>query len=367
MLKVLDLFSGVGGMSLGATQAGFTLAGAVELDSIAIDTHKINFPNTIHIHSDISKLNGEDIKNHIHIKSGELSGIIGGPPCQGFSTMGKRDSRDPRNSLFIHYFRLIKELQPDFFIAENVPGILNSKFDNIRKTAFDLVNKRYNLLPPMTISAKDVGVPTTRKRIFFIGIRKHSHLILNSTDFTINETKYNYVKEALFGLPLDVMNNKDVWTKIDTAVPNSYSEQISIINLESGIGNPGAIERFFVDHQVSGMVGTIHKPEVIERFRNVEQGRCDKISKAPKLNWEGFCPTLRAGTGSDKGSYQAVRPIHPIQPRVITPREAARIQGFPDWFQFHRTKWHSFRQIGNSVSPIVAKFILSKIYEKISK
>lgn len=96
-------------------------------------------------------------------------------------------------------------------------------------------------------------------------------------------------------------------------------------------------------------------------------GKKDAISKAVRLAADGFCPTLRAGTNREKGSYQAVRPIHHILPRVITPREAARLQGFPDWFVFHRTKWHSFRQIGNSVSPIVAEFLLKAVLDHLSE
>ncbi|MCL0160516.1 DNA cytosine methyltransferase, partial [Klebsiella pneumoniae] len=88
----------------------------------------------------------------------------------------------------------------------------------------------------------------------------------------------------------------------------------------------------------------------------------DKISRSQRLDPNGFCPTLRAGTGSDKGSYQAVRPIHPTQARVIAPREAARFHGFPVWFRFHPTKWHRFRQIGNSVSPLVSEAMLLPIY-----
>ena len=90
-------------------------------------------------------------------------------------------------------------------------------------------------------------------------------------------------------------------------------------------------------------------------------GKTDKISKFPRLSWNGLCPTIRAGTDHRRGSYQAARPIHPEKNRVITPREAARLQGFPDWFQFSPTKWHSFRQIGNSISPLLAEAILSVI------
>lgn len=365
MLKVLDLFSGVGGMSLGATQAGFSLAGAVELDSITIETHKVNFPKSLHIQSDISTLKGNDLKKLLKIKSGELSGIIGGPPCQGFSTMGKRDVNDPRNTLFIHFFRIVKELQPDFFVAENVPGILNQKFNDIRNIAFGLIENDYNLLAPIIIRANEIGVPTIRKRVFFIGLKKSRMIAIDNSTFIIDQNKDNYVKDALLGLPLDIENDESKWKAIKPPLPNTYSNNISKLIFESGVGSQEAIERYFVGNEVSGIVGTNHNSEVIERFRNVPQGGVDKISKSPRLSMEGFCPTLRAGTGRDKGSHQALRPIHPIKPRVIYPREAARIQGFPDWFQFHDTKWHSFRQIGNSVSPIVAEYILSRIFKEI--
>jgi DNA (cytosine-5)-methyltransferase 1 len=96
----------------------------------------------------------------------------------------------------------------------------------------------------------------------------------------------------------------------------------------------------------------------------VEGGRSDPITKSYKLEWEGLCPTLRAGTGSERGAFQAVRPLHPEQGRVITVREAARLQGFPDWFEFHETKWQSFRMIGNSVSPYVSFALLKSIADR---
>jgi DNA (cytosine-5)-methyltransferase 1 len=127
------------------------------------------------------------------------------------------------------------------------------------------------------------------------------------------------------------------------------------------IGDPLSIERYYEKGEISGCMGTRHTKEVKARYAALEYGEQDKISKSVRLHPEKFCPTLRAGTGSDKGSYQAVRPIHYRAPRVITPREAARLQGFPDWFALHRTKWHSFRQIGNSVSPIVSEQLMKVI------
>ncbi|EFN7879408.1 DNA cytosine methyltransferase, partial [Escherichia coli] len=133
-------------------------------------------------------------------------------------------------------------------------------------------------------------------------------------------------------------------------------------NVPNNVGDPESLEKL-KKGLVSGFLGTIHTDEVINRYKKLSFGETDKISRSQRLNPNGFCPTLRAGTGSDKGSYQAVRPIHPTQARVITPREAARLQGFPDWFRFHPTKWHSFRQIGNSVSPLVAEAMLLPLYK----
>ncbi len=110
-------------------------------------------------------------------------------------------------------------------------------------------------------------------------------------------------------------------------------------------------------------MGTRHDASIIERYAALEPGERDEISKAVKLDANGFCPTLRAGTDITRGKYQAVRPIHHMKPRVITPREGARLQGFPDWFVFHKTKWHSFRQIGNSVSPLISEHLLTTVVE----
>jgi len=132
----------------------------------------------------------------------------------------------------------------------------------------------------------------------------------------------------------------------------------AINRLSNSVGNEQALKRFAERSEVSGFFGTEHTEEVIERFLKVKPGKTDSISKFPRLSWDELCPTLRAGTAKDRGSYQAARPIHPSQDRVITPREGARLQGFPDWFLFHPTKWHSLRQIGNSIPPLMAERIL---------
>ena len=132
-----------------------------------------------------------------------------------------------------------------------------------------------------------------------------------------------------------------------------------------GLGWSEAVEL----HQngfVSGLVETRHSGKVARRYRVTECGKSDPVTKSYRLEWSGQCPTIRAGTGSDKGAFQSVRPLHPGKGRVITVREGARLQGFPDWFVFHPTKWHSFRMIGNSVSPFVSGGLFKKIAQKIA-
>ena len=368
--KIIDLFAGAGGLTLGATRAGFDVISAVELDNKAIETHNRNFPNTIHLQKDISKLSGEELLTFSNLKIGELDGIVGGPPCQGFSTMGKREIGDYRNTLFSHFFRLVSETNPTFFIAENVTGILDEKYNKIRNRAFDFLKKRYHILKPIVVKANDFGAPTVRTRIFFIGYNMRKILKEpKENDFVPSlSTKKIVVRDALRGLPLNVepkgLKEDYGWEKIDkrTFGKNSFFERLKGV-IPFGVGSPALLERYFEKSEVSGCIGTKHSPEVESRYASLDIGEQDPISKSVKLDPLGFCPTLRAGTGRDKGSFQAVRPIHFLSPRVITPREAARLQGFPDWFVFDKTKWHSFRQIGNSVSPLVAEQILSILKE----
>lgn len=368
-LKIIDLYSGVGGLSLGAVKAGFDLAGAVEIEKRIIDSHTVNFPKSQHLCSDVSSLNSKTLKKELKLGNRDLSGLIGGPPCQGFSTMGKRCITDERNQLFVNFFKLTTELQPAFFLAENVPGILNDQYSKIRNKGFRLVENDYQLLKPIKVVASDFGAATIRTRIFFIGVRNDiagAELIPEAIE-QLKSNAYSYVKDALLGLPEKIsdtwLDYNSSWQQIETSNPNNYVKKLN--QFVEGIGEEVSIKRFLKKKEVSGCFGTRHSTEIAKRYSKLKPGQQDLISKSSKLNVDGFCPTLRAGTDSTKGSFQAVRPIHPTQPRVITPREAARLQGFPDWFQFHETKWHSFRQIGNSVCPIAAEKVLLAIKQSI--
>ena len=366
---IIDLFCGIGGLGLGAARAGFHLALAVDNDSTPLKIHKLNFPGFLHSESDVSILSGDELLATAKLNRGTLAGLIGGSPCQGFSRIGKRDSRDERNALFAHFFRLVLEVLPSFFVAENVPGILDSHNNRLLDGAQESVTDLYQLLEPLVLDASDFGAPTVRKRVFFIGYLPDKVESLAAEDFDREKwAQKTTVEIALTGLPrrlkdtwltdefgwrpLRVTRCGRYWTKIHGEIPQ-------------GIGDEETLAKFREDRLVSGCIATLHTTEVKRRFGRVPEGGVDPISRAQRLHRHGQCPTLRAGTGPERGSFQALRPIHFNEPRAITPREAARLQGFPDWFRFDSTKWHSFQGIGNSVSPFVAEAIFRAIYRKL--
>lgn len=362
-MNAIDLFSGVGGLSLGAARAGFNIAAAIEIDPFAIATHHVNFPNSRHFMEDVSTIKGKTLLSSLGLS--QLECLIGGPPCQGFSSIGKGEVLDKRNELYLHFFRLVSEIKPLFFLAENVPGIMNVKYNHIREQAFKIIENDYHILPPLKVKASDYGAATTRTRIFFIGFKKeYSQKILTAEHFLPSEkTMSTKVSDALSGINFDIdplwQDEADGWREVCKNFKGEFFEKLWG-NVPAGVGDKKALEKLH-ENIVSGFLGTRHSSDVESRYAKLKFGEIDKISRSMRLDPNGFCPTLRAGTARDKGSFQAVRPIHPFLPRVITPREAARLQGFPDWFQFHATKWHSFRQIGNSVSPIVAESMLLPI------
>jgi DNA (cytosine-5)-methyltransferase 1 len=366
--NVIDLFAGVGGLSLGAARGGFQVKAAVELDDRARTTHAQNFPSSIHLANDIATLTGKELLRQSSLPNGQLHGLVGGPPCQGFSTMGLRDGDDPRNALLGHFCRLVAETRPAFFLMENVPGLLNSKNAGLLSNALAKLPHSYVVLPPMTVKASDYGAPTTRTRVFFYGYDANRIAALTTPDFVPHSADDVRVRRALAGLPSlrsTWQTEPQSWRTVRPVGDQYFERRLSGV-VPAGVGNQEALNLYRSKKLVSGFLGTLHGDETINRFRRLRPGKSDAISKCMKLDGDGYCPTLRAGTGPERGSYQAIRPVHPNSPRVICPREAARLQGFPDWFQFHPTKWHAFRQIGNSVSPLVSELLMLRIHRALT-
>lgn len=380
MANVIDLFAGAGGLSLGAARAGFNISAGVEVDPHAISSHRINFPHTVHIQQDIMTLDGATLLQLAGINQENLTGIIGGPPCQGFSSIGHGDVNDTRNRLFIKFFEIIRELRPAFFVAENVPGIMKSKYDAIRREAF-LHVRDYTMLEPVSVNASEYGAPTTRTRFFFIGFLDDGRInritVKDIERMKVSEMQKTNVRQALEGLPCDIRFRCKNSSGLKILSQNYFDANVEHIQSEffyqritgmipEGLGNVDYVNRYIDKHIVNGCFPTKHTKNVHNRYSRLQYGQQDRVSKSIRLDPDGYCPTLRAGTGPEKGSYQAVRPIHYERARVITPREAARLQGFPDWYKLPDTIWHGFRQIGNSVSPIAAEQVLRAIYQKLT-
>lgn len=365
----VDLFSGCGGFGLGAKFAGFDIVAAVDIDADLQSAYRLNFPETHAFQADISQLEQSAWEFVIGRDSKRLDLLMGGPPCQGFSRMGKHQHGDPRNTLVAHFFRHVRLLQPRMFIMENVEGLMdNAKIGFLHNALAELPNT-YQIVGPVIINAADLGAPTSRRRVIVVGYDKRDVDQIDAQDIeALKHSERVTVREAISDLPGPISDMKRLmdfgWASYpDSAVgPSIYAQRCRALP-ECQVGGREAMNEA-IHGRVSGLFATQHSNVVIDRFLETPQGAIEPVSRYPKLAWAGQCPTLRAGTGAEKGSFQAVRPIHPTQPRVITVREGARLQGFPDWFLFHPTKWHSFRMIGNSVSPIVSAALSTLLYNK---
>lgn len=352
----VDLFCGAGGMSVGFEQAGFDVMLAVDRDAHHVATHHRNFPYGQSLMASVAELSGEDIRRLLGCQDVDL--VYGGPPCQGFSNMGLRDSNDPRNSLVDHFCRVVGELRPRAFVMENVPG-MNSG-DTV--PYFELAIKRlrtsgYRIAwPVQTLNAVDFGVPQHRQRLFILGVR--DDVSPSAPQYPDPRTGTITVADAFDGLPS--LEEHSQLFKTDGIPYPSVEPTRAYARFARGLDRPTddySRPREWPSHICTGCLRTKHAPKTTELYLSTPVGSMVPGHKLPRLDPAGISPTLRAGTDSERGSHTAPRPVHPEKPRVISVREAARLHGYPDWFSFFPKKWHAYRQIGNSVCPPVAKAV----------
>ena len=345
-MRAVNLFCGGGGFVTGALRAGVKVEAAFDVDEVLTSAHHTNFPDAeLHL-ADVATLTGSEISALV---DGEIEIVFGGPPCQGFSNIGLREAGDPRRLLLGHFFRLVSEIGPAAFVMENVVGLTQGNAQEVLEAGVEMVAGRYEILGPVGLDAGDFGAATKRKRIFVIGYDRERCDQIGLADIEGFGAPPATVADAIADLEGaersdEATDGFDAWRLIDA---DGISEYAKLLRSE--------------DRMVTGHRATAHGREVAARFGEVPQGGNDRVGRHPRLAWEGQCPTLRAGTGPERGSFQSVRPIHPEHARVITVREAARLQGFPDRHRFHPTIWHSFRIIGNSVSPFVAEAIFRAV------
>lgn len=349
-MDIIDLFSGAGGMSLGFEKAGFHSILAIDKWNDAISTYNENRENKCGTTIDIHDFSNEKL---IEIsKTHDVRGIIGGPPCQGFSLVGTRETNDPRNSLYMEYVRFVSVIEPDFFVLENVPGLLSMekgkyKDDIIARFSELGYNVNYNVL-----TASDYGVPQSRKRLFFIGLKQKIFGENHFFDFSkIKKRQMVSTSMAIGDLPSLEKELKSI--KYEKEPQNKYQEEMrkgSII-LTNHDGTAHTEQTRMIISMVPDGGGIKDLPEHFYKVRNYNNAFRRMDSNLPSN-------TIDCG----HRNY-----FHYKENRVPTVRESARIQSFPDIYKFLGSKTSQYTQVGNAVPPLLAYSIATIIYEEIKK
>ena len=382
----IDLFAGAGGLSLGLEQAGFDVLAAVDHDPVHVAVHRFNAPLTETVCGSATTLTGTELlaaaaagweAHHPGVGwDGRVDLVAGGPPCQGFSVGGKQDPADTRNDLVEHFRRLVREVRPRYVLMENVPGLMSRPMAPVLARLLEgFTADGWTMRDPVVLNAADFGVPQSRRRVFLLGSapgeqpvpvpvathrpaartrpasRSGDHLPVGPT-----------VADALADLPdLDAFDELLLTDRVRPpggpgggASASGYARVLHGTDDDpADLSHPRAWDRTWL----TGSARTVHGPESVARFTATPPGTAEPISRFLRLDPDGLCNTLRAGTDAGHGAHTSPRPLHPHLPRVISVREAARLHSLPDWFRAHSTKAHGFREIGNSVPPLLARAV----------
>lgn len=349
-LKVIDLFSGCGGSALGFRNEGYQISVAVDIDKVASESFKINFPEAFVFSESITELTGKQLLQASGIKSGKEVLIIACPPCQGFSSARRKSERmsDPRNKLIYEFLRIVKEIKPAAFVMENVPGLAKGigkpLFDDILK---DLQKLGYQSVHDIVNSA-DYGVPQRRKRLLLLGINK-KYVNINFPSRANSRVEqdglkpWTSVRSAIFDLPKITAGEKSLTDLMHT------SAHLSETNLKRVQNTPH-----------DGGSRTSWPDELVLECHKNSNGYKDVYGR---MRWDEPSPTITGGCVMiSKGRYG-----HPEQDRAISLREAARLQTFPDSFKFVGNFGNIAKQIGNAVPPLLAEMAAKEIKRAVLK
>lgn len=369
----IDLFAGAGGLSLGFEQAGFDVKAAVEIDPVHCAVHKFNFPDTAVLPGSVAELSGDDIRRAAGIGRQRVDCVFGGAPCQGFSLIGHRVLDDPRNRLVLDFVRIVRELDAETFVFENVKGLTvgrHKRFLEELVQAFDVAGYDCRL-PWKVLNAGHYGTPQSRERLILMGAKKGRPLP-SYPDPTSNisgkEKRFADLPfgpttgDALDDLPdaesFATLAFSDAVTTTRFGDPSAYASELRCLsNRAWHYGHP----RDWNPAVLTSSARTEHTDISRRRFTETEPGTVEPISRLFRLSAEGVSNTLRAGTDGARGAFTSPRPIHYRLARCVTVREMARLHGFPDWFRFNVTKWHGARQIGNAVPPPLARAVAAQV------
>lgn len=341
----VDLFSGAGGLSLGAEWAGINVQYAVELDKSASETYKKNHSHATVLNEDITKLSKKDFSD-----INDCFVLFGGPPCQGFSTSNQktRNNSNPKNKLYLEFLRLVKELKPQWVVIENVQGIYNFDSGLVVKNMVDILKEYGYRSKNAILNSVDYGVPQRRKRFILVANK------LN-IDFEFPDVDKNIVsvQEAIADLP--ELKNGDMQEDCNY-IDCELSAYMKLMRKKSKSSKQNYVSK--------------NSDLVIKRYKYIGQGQNWKA--IPKELMSNYQDTNRCHSGIYKrlrndspsvviSNYRKNMLIHPTQDRGLSVREAARLQSFPDDYIFEGTISEIQQQIGNAVPPLLSKAIFARI------
>jgi DNA (cytosine-5)-methyltransferase 1 len=352
-MNVLDLFSGCGGISLGFKLAGFKIKGGVDIDPDSVKTFQKNFLKSKAICENLLEYNDDKILEDFGNQ--EIDVIVGGPPCQGFSSANRwnKENEDPRNKLFFEYLRFVELLKPKAVVIENVRGIL-TRDNGFAKTRIEKLLKDLGYtVDCKVLNASDYGVPQNRLRAFFVAIRNDYKETFDFDNLSVKPKVT--VKEAIGELYDLDKNPTDILT---TKPQNKYLEYLRTENQE--IYNhetkyPAQLTQERISHVPQGGNWADIPTEL---FPN---NRSNRHSSAFKRLDEQAC-SVTIDTGNAHSNY-----FHPLYNRIPTVREAARIQSFKDDFVLEGSRTSQYRQVGNAVPPLLAKVVAVELLKYLNK
>ncbi|GAB0062180.1 DNA cytosine methyltransferase [Pseudomonas syringae] len=346
-ILIVDLFSGAGGFSLGAIQAGLSVVGALEIDKNASKSYQTNIASKtknekILLNEDILYLDPADAMQHWGLEPGQCDIIVGGPPCQGFSThrINNAGVGDPRNKLLGRYFEYVAALRPRIFLVENVPGLLWPRHKEYLEQFYEMGRlANYHIAEPVILNACDYGVMQNRRRVFILGIDNERPISLAWPP------EPTHVSPAL---PESLRRGKQPWLPAKEAFRPASISDLNNVHMNHSKELIEVFKNTPINGGSRSQSGRILKCHTSHTGHKDVYGRIDPSKPAPTMTTACINPS--------KGRF-----VHPVENHGITVRQAARIQGFPEDFIFHGGLMASGAQIGNAVPIKLAEVLLKHI------
>lgn len=359
-MKVIELFSGAGGLSIGLINAGFEIVVANEIVSDFATTFSINHPETLVVNKDIHFVDFCDVISSLGVDKRNISLVSGGPPCQGFSTVGSKNKKDPRNSLFYEYLRVVAEISPNYILFENVSGFKSMySGDAYHALINELGEIGYNLTG-MVLDASDFGLPQIRHRTIIVGWKAGLPPVAMPTPTHCereNLFKYPLKLTIMDGIsdlpPIGVRGSSEEYL---TPPRNDYQKK-----MRSGCFGLSEHNASNYGEKMQEILRLIPEGGTVNDLPLHLRPKSYFGNTYARLFPDRPAPTITRNFGTPSSS----RCIHPFQDRALSTREGARLQGFPDFYKFYGSKISKNLQIGNAVPPIFGEIVANEIKKNI--